>query len=135
MFPQRQRVQHKSAQKKMLPSGMNICAKDEHIHIIKRFISTVKERSHFTTHSVPYTSFPIIITKSLFQGQVSWLNIFLPTNGISDTISPTTIVPGKPEQYLSKPKIYIGAYALAYTKTIHCMTTRGVPSMTLQESN
>ena len=114
---------------------MNICAKDEHIHIIERSISTFKKRSWCTTHSVPYTSFPIIITNSLVQGQVIWFRKFLPNNGISDTISPATVILGKPNPYLSKPKIYFGAYALAYTKTNNYMTTRGVPDIAPQESN
>ena len=116
---------------KMIPSDMNICAKDEHIHIIERSIRTFKELSRCTTNSVPYTIFPIIITKSLFQCQLSWLNSFLPTNGISYTIIPATIVLGKPKPDLCKPKICFGAHALAFTKKNNDMTTIGVPSITL----
>ena len=110
---------------------MNICAKDEHIHIIKGLIMTVKEQGRGTTHSVPYTSFPIIMTNSIFQGRVSLLNSFPPINGISDTIIPATVILGKPNPGLGKPKICFGAYALAYTKKNNDMTTRGVPSITL----
>ena len=67
------------------------------------------------------------MTKSLVQGQVSWLNSFLPNNGISDTIRPATIVLGKPKPDLSKTKICFGAYSLAYTKTKNDMNTRVVP--------
>ena len=91
---------------KMLPSDMNICAKDEHIHIIKGLIMTVKEQGQCTTHSVPYTSFPIIMTNSIFQGRVSLLNSFPPINGISDTIIPATVILGKPKPGLGKPKIF-----------------------------
>ena len=116
---------------KLIPSDMNICAKDEHIHIIERSIRKVKERIRCTTHSVPCTSFPIIMTKSLVQGLVSWLNSFSPTNGISDTISPATIVLGKPKPDLSKPNIFFVIYALAYTKTKNYMTSGGVLAITL----
>ena len=109
---------------KILPSDMKICAKYEHVHLIERSIRTVKKRCRCTTHSVPYTCFPIIMTKSLVQGRVRWLNSFSPTNGISDTISPATIVLGKPKPDSSKPKICFGAYALAYTKTKKDMKTR-----------
>ena len=98
---------------KMLPSNMNICAKGEHIHIIEISIRKIKERSRCTTHSVTYTSFPIVITKSLVQVKISWLNGFLPTNVILDTISPAAIVLGKSIPDLSKPKICFGTYALA----------------------
>ena len=73
--------------------------------------------------------------KSLVKGWVSWLNIFPPTNGISDTISPATIVLGKPNPDLSKPKICFGAYALVYTNTKNDMNTVGVPAIALRESN
>ena len=117
---------------KKLPSDMNICTKDEHIHIIEGLVRTVKERSWCTTHIVPYTRFPIIMTKSLVQGWMSWLNSLPPTNGISDTIRSATIVLGKPDPDLSKPKTCFGAYALAYTKTKNDMTTRGVPAIVLR---
>ena len=120
---------------KMMPSNMNICAKDEHIHIIEGTIRTTKERSWCTTHSVPYTRLPIIMTKSLVQGQVSWLNSLSPINGISDTIIPATIVLGKPTPYFSKTKICFDAYSLAYTKTKNDMTTRVVTATALQEPN
>ena len=80
---------------KILPYDMKICVKDEYVHIVEMSIGTVKERSQCTIHSVPYTSFPIIMINSLFLGRVSSLNSFLPTNGISDTIIPATIAPGK----------------------------------------
>ena len=117
---------------KKLPSDMNICTKDEHIHIIEGLVRTVKERSWCTTHIVPYTRFPIIMTKSLVQGWMSWLNSLPPTNGISDTISPATIVLGKLKPYLSKQKMCFGAYALAYTKANNDMNTRVVQAITLR---
>ena len=117
---------------KMLPSNMKICAKDEHIHIIERSIRTENERSWYTTHSVTNTSLPTIIKNSLVQGWVSWLIIFPPTNGISDTKRLATIILGKPKPYLSKPKMCFGVYELAYTKTNNYMTTGGVPAIAHQ---
>ena len=108
----------------MLPSDMNICAKYERIHITEGSVMTVKERCRCTNHSGPYTRFSIIMTKSLVQGRVICLNSLPPTNVISDTISPATIVIGKPKSDSSKPKICFGAYAIAYTKKNNDMTTR-----------
>ena len=82
--------------------------------------------TQFTLHKIPKHH-----EKSLVQGQVSWLNSFPPTNGISETISPATVVLGKPKPDLSKLKTCFGAYALAYTKKNNDMTTIGVPSITL----
>ena len=110
---------------------MNICAKDEHIHIIEGLIMTVKEQGWCTTNSVPYTSFSIIMKNSLVQGWVIWLNSLPPTNVISETISPALIVIGKPKPDFSKPNICFGAYALAYIKTNNDMTTRGVSAIAL----
>ena len=132
MFPRRNEFNINLIKQKMLPSGMNICAKDDHIHMIERSIRTVKEWSWCNTHIVAYTSFPIVMTKSLFQYWVSWLNSFLPTNIISDTISPATVVLGKTKPYLSKQKICFGAYAITYTNTNNYMTARGVTAIVLR---
>ena len=52
------------------------------------------------------------------------INAFPSKNSISDTVSPATIVEGKPKLDFSKPKISFGSYALVYTQTTNDMKTR-----------
>ena len=63
------------------------------------------------------------------------LNAFPSKNGISDTISPATIVEGKPKLDLEKKMIVFGSYALVYTRTTNNNKTRAVPAIALRRSN
>ena len=51
----------------ILPSNLHICAAGEHVPRIERTIRTVKERARTLCHSLPYDSFPQLMTKSLLQ--------------------------------------------------------------------
>ena len=117
------------------PIDFNICAKDEHVPIIERDIHTVKERCPYTTHSLPYVSFPKIMTCSLVTGRVAWLNQFPTKTGVSSTLSAAALVLGTPKPDLIMPWICFGPYALAHTLTKNNMTPRAVLSIALQESN
>ena len=56
-------------------------------------------------------------------------------NGVSNTVSPATIVECKPKLDFSKPTISFGSYALVYTQTTNDMKTRSVPGIALRASN
>ena len=73
--------------------------------------------------------------RSLIEGIVEILNEFPSAGGISDTLSPSTIVTGKPKLDLSKDKIVFGAYALVYIDTTNDIKSRAVPAIVLRRSN
>ena len=75
------------------------------------------------------------MVRSLIEGTIEVLNAFPSKTSISETISPATIVEGKPKLDLSKPKIYFGSYALVYTNTSNDIKTRDVPGIALRSSN
>ena len=75
------------------------------------------------------------MVRSLVEDVLDILNTFPSKNCISDTISPATIVEGKPKLDFSKPKISFGSYALVYTQTSNDMKTRAVPGIALRASN
>ena len=75
------------------------------------------------------------MVRSLIEGVMDIINAFPSKNSISDTISPATIVEGKPKLDFSKPKISFGSYALVYTQTTNDMKTRAVPGIALRASN
>ena len=78
----------------LLPDQLQVCAKGEHVPRIERSVRTVKERCRSTFHAVPYTKYTILMVTSLVQNMVKWLNAFISKGGISEEMSPETIVTG-----------------------------------------
>ena len=75
------------------------------------------------------------MVRSLIEDIADVLNAFPSNKCVSDTISPATIVEGKPKLDFSKPKISFGSHAMVYTQTSNDMKTRAVPGITLRASN
>ena len=75
------------------------------------------------------------MVRSLVEGIVAVLNAFPSKNAVSSTISPATIVEGKPKLDLKRKMIPFGAYALVYTGTTNDNKPRAVPAIALRMSN
>ena len=78
----------------VVPATTHICATGEHVPEIERSIRTVKERTRCTVHSMPYKRLPNMMMKHIVLNSVYWLNAFPSKNGISSTMSPSSIVLG-----------------------------------------
>ena len=65
---------------------MNIKSTEKHYGIIEISIHTVKGRGGITCHYVPYINFTNLMTNSLDQGTIYWINEFPSNNGFSNTI-------------------------------------------------
>ena len=94
---------------------MNICAKDEHVPGIERATRTVKDRVRYLCHSVPYKRFTKLMTIHVVLTVVKWINIFPSKTGVSNTLSPETLLDGKEQPDLSIKRIPFDSYALIYT--------------------
>lgn len=112
-----------------------IYAKDQHVPIAERSIRTIKEWCRCACHAVPYTKYTKLMVKSLIESRIMWLNRFPSTNGLSTTLSPSTIVTGEPKPDMRKSRIPFGSYAMVYTSTSNDMKARSVPAIALVESN
>ena len=75
------------------------------------------------------------MVRLFIEGVVDILNAFPSTNSISDTMSTSTIVEGKPKIDLSKDVIAFGSYAMVYTGISNNMKSRAVPSIALRRSS
>ena len=89
--------------------------------IIERSIRTVKERFRSTCNGIPYKWITILMVRSLVEGIIDVVNAFPSKNGISSTLSPSTIVEGKPNLDLKRKMISFGSYAAVYTGTSNDM--------------
>ena len=108
----------------LLPASMTTYAANEHIGSIEREARTYKERARCCTHDLLYKIFPKIMIISLMESVCKWLNAFPGKTGVSKTISPSTIVEGKPKPNMSNKHIVFGYYAISYTGTTNNMRAR-----------
>jgi hypothetical protein len=74
--------------------ALNEVARDKHIGNVEWFIRTLKERMRAICNSLPFTNMPphIVLVIEMVKHAVYWLNAFPHPNGVSDTLSPCTII-------------------------------------------
>ena len=74
--------------------NLNTTAAREHVPEIERQIRVVKERGRSTYNTLPFSRVPSVMIVELMRQAVMWLNAFPVSSGVSDTISPRTIMTG-----------------------------------------
>ena len=114
---------------------MHIYVREEHVPPIERSVRTVKEHSRSTCSGLPFKYINILMVRSLIEAITEVLNDFPSKNGILDTLSPVTIVEGKPKFDFGRAMIPFGSYALVYEGTTNTMKPRFVPAIALRRSN
>ena len=70
---------------------------------------------------------PRIMTIALVEGDVYWKNQFPSKAGISNTLSPVTIVLGTSKPNVMQPLLPFVSYIMVYTTTTIDTKTRSVP--------
>jgi hypothetical protein len=75
---------------------LNLAAAREHVPEVERSIRTGKEVTRCITHTMPFRRVPIIMVTGMVTASFSRVNDVPATNGVSDTISPSTIVASRP---------------------------------------
>jgi len=117
------------------PTPLNIVARNEHVGIIKRSVRTVKEQVRCSCHGIPYKHITKLMTQSIVESSITWLNAFPEKEGASKTLSPAAIVLGTPKPDHSKLKITFGSYAQAYESTTDTNKPRSIGAIALKQSN
>ena len=117
------------------PVILHIYARYEHIGVIERLVRSIKEIWQSTVNGIPYKRITILMVRSLVEGMVAMMNTFPSKQGVSDTLSPSNIVEGKPKLDLKRKMITFGTYALVYTRTSNNMKARAVLGIALRRSN
>jgi hypothetical protein len=89
---------------------VNLASASEHALEIELRIRVVKERCLATRHSLPYKRIPKLMTIHIVLDVVKLLN-FSPTwGGVSDTLSPKTIMSGEKLDFKKHLSLQIGQY-------------------------
>jgi len=95
-----------------MPGGpmVNLASHNEHVPEIERRIRVVKERCRATRHSLPFQRMPKLLTIHIVFHAVKLLNFFPTKGGISDTLSPKTIMSGEMLNYKKHLRLQLGQY-------------------------
>jgi hypothetical protein len=95
--------------------ALNEAACDEHIGDVERFIRTLKEPPFFAIYNtLPFTNMPPCLVIEMAKHAVYWLNAFPHPDGVSDTLSPRTIVMGQTVDYNRHCKYEFGQYVQSH---------------------
>jgi hypothetical protein len=115
-----------------LKSELNICGEDEHIPDIERCIRTTKERTRCTYNMSPFDHYPPRMVIEMVFLSVFWINAFPHRLGVSQTLSPRTIVTGLEVDYTKHCRIEYGQYVQTHEKHDNTMRARTVGAIALR---
>ena len=92
------------------PVILQISAAGEHVPEVERSIQTVKNDCRTLFNSLPYERFPPILIKNIVEYQVRYRNLFPAQNGVSNSLSPTSIMTGMPPPSYADFPLSFGEY-------------------------
>jgi hypothetical protein len=115
----------------LLPTPINIADADDHVAEVERSIRTIKERTRALIQGLPFRRIPKAMMRAAIENANKSLNQFPAKNGVSDTLSPLTIMTGRPTPDYNDMKIEFGAYAQVFeanepTNTVKARTTGAI---------
>ena len=88
-------MEFRGIRKYVFPTRLNVTAANDHVGKVERSIRTIKERTRTTIHGLPFKRLPKLLIQELIYHAAKGLNQFPTKNGISDTLSPLTILTGR----------------------------------------
>jgi hypothetical protein len=109
----------------------NLHSEDEHVPDIERCIRTVKERTRCTYNMTPFEHFPPRMIIEMVFLNIFWLNTFPHRLGVSQTLSPRTIVTGLGVDYTKHCRIEYGQCVQTHEKHDNTMKARTVGALAL----
>ncbi len=89
-------------------------AQDDHAPEVERSIRTTKNAIRGTSHGLPYKRLPKLMVTEIVYHSIRSLNQFPAEDGISDRMSPLSIVTGMPPPDYNKLKVEFGQYVQAF---------------------
>ena len=117
-----------------LEMQFNPCARDEHVPAIERQIRTIKERTRCIFNTLPFKKLPRRMIIEMVYNVIFWLNAFPHRDGVSDTISPRTLMTGKHIDFNKHCSLEFGEYVQAHEEHDNSMATRATGAIALRPS-
>jgi hypothetical protein len=113
--------------------ALNKAAHDEYVGDVERFIRTLKECMHAIYNTLPFTNMPPRLVIEMAKHAVYWwLNTFPHPDGVSDTLSPQTIVTGQTVDYNRHCKYEFGQYIQSHEQHNNSMAPRTIGALAMR---
>ena len=98
-------------EEEITPVKMNIVAAGQHVGDVERSIRTIKEGTRYHVHRLPYRRYPACMIRGCLIKVVKERNNLPAENGVSRTVSPCTMIMGRPPpDYNEVIKLNFGDY-------------------------
>jgi hypothetical protein len=128
-------MQFEGLRDRMCDSVMiNIVSKDEHVPEMERFIRVIKERTRATHAMLLFTRIPKKMLVATVTTNVFYINAFPWPQGVSQELSPYTIIEGVILDYDLHFQVIFGEYAQTYEGTDNTNKERTVGAIALGPS-
>jgi hypothetical protein len=112
---------------------LNCAAATEHVPEIERAIRVIKERTRASLNSLPFKIVPIRFIKELVCYMVTCINMFPRRGGVSNNLSPRTLVSGIALNFKTHCRVPFGAYCEVHDEDLptNNMIARTSPAISL----
>ena len=107
-----------------LSATVNVVAKGEHVPEIERFNRVIKERTRCYYAMLPFDVLPRIMIIHLLVTVMFYINAFVWRKGVSQFLSPLTILEGIVIDYNLHFQVIFGEYAHTYENTSNTPKSR-----------
>ena len=101
--------------------SFNFCTQNEHIPEIEWYICMVKDHTQSGYNLIPFECIPCIMLIHLVGNAVFWLNAILPSDGVSESLSPCYLLTGKHLDYQKHVWLEFSAYVQTHGEHTNAM--------------
>ena len=111
---------------------LNETSRDEHVGDVERYIRTVKEQMRAIYNTLPFQKIPARLVIEMAKTAVFWLNAFPVAKGVSQDLSPRTILTGQQVDYKRHCRYQFGEYVQTHEEHNNSMNRRTVGAIALR---
>ena len=111
--------------------SLEICGPDEHVPEVERSIRTMKETMRATAHGLPYRRLPKIMIVELVAMATHCLNGFPKEDGVSEHMSPHSIVTGRSRMDYNKIPLEFSSYVQLLDRSVNTIRSRTIGAIAL----
>ena len=112
-------------------ASLEICGPDEHVPEVERSIRTMKETMRATAHGLPYRRLPKLMITELVAMATRCLNGFPKDDGVSEHMSPHSIITGRPRMEYRKLPLEFGSYVQLLDRSANTICSRTIGAIAL----
>ena len=111
--------------------SLEICGPDEHVPEVERSIRTMKETMRAMAHGLPYRRLPKLMVTELVAMATRCPNGFPKEDGVSEHMSPHSIITGRARMDYNKIPLEFGSYIQLLDRSVNTIRSRTIGAIAL----